>query len=129
MANDMGVANTSGLPMLVYQALKAHNLFFDSNLSCDVAQNVLNNLKWQTRNIVLVGMPGSGKTTVGKIISDLTQREFIDTDDLIVNEYGKDIPAVFKEFGEQHFRQTEKECIAKCCKQKGRIPIGCVLFQ
>ncbi|NLX62931.1 MAG: shikimate kinase [Tissierellia bacterium] len=62
-------------------------------------------------NIVLIGMSGAGKTLVGKYISKILNKEFIDTDDVIINITGKTIDHIFKEYGEDYFRQMEKNTI------------------
>ena len=66
-------------------------------------------------------MPGSGKSTVGKAIAELLGREFIDTDQEIVNREGKDIPTIFKESGEEYFRAVEKQVLKDVGKLTGKV--------
>ena len=73
------------------------------------------------KNIVLIGMPSSGKTTVGKRLAEITGKEFIDTDDEIVKRIGMDIPSYFREYGEDEFRRVESEIIAEVSKKNGMI--------
>lgn len=64
------------------------------------------------KNIYLIGMPGCGKSTIGKSISKEINREFIDLDEYIVEQTGKSIAELF-EVGESHFRTCETECLKK----------------
>ena len=63
------------------------------------------------KNIILIGMPGSGKTTVGKRIAETLNRDFIDTDEMIVKNVGKPIPDIFANGGEKLFRKYEHEAV------------------
>ena len=65
------------------------------------------------KNIVLVGLMGAGKTTVGKILAEKLKKNFIDTDELIVQEAKKSINEIFEKFGEKYFRELEKNIISK----------------
>ena len=72
-------------------------------------------------NIVLIGMPGSGKSTVGKILAARLNRPFIDTDKRIVEKAGREIPAIFEEIGESGFRDMESAVIAEVSKETGAV--------
>ena len=84
---------------------------------------------WQTllrdrqndSNIILIGMPGSGKTTVGRILSEKTGRELVETDDIIREEAGMDIPAIFLAEGEEGFREREEKAVGKAAQLRGVI--------
>ncbi len=73
------------------------------------------------KNIVLTGLMGSGKTTVGRHISDKTDKEFLDTDDLIIQKAGKPISKIFEEDGEPHFRDIESEAILEASQKSGCV--------
>ncbi|MBQ9734703.1 MAG: hypothetical protein IJV95_02470 [Clostridia bacterium] len=120
-AKLMGVRYTNGLPMLVAQAKFAMEHFFNKKVSDDVIEKVLSTLSKETLNVVLVGMPGSGKSTVGKAVADALNREFIDTDQEIVNRDGRDIPTIFKESGEDYFRALEKQVLKDVGKLTGKV--------
>ncbi len=120
-ANSRNIISVCGLSMLVYQALFAHNLFFEDNISEDVAQNVLKSLEFETRNILLIGMPGCGKTTVGRILADKCGKKFIDIDEMIIKKTNMSIPEIFKEKGEGYFREVESSCLQEVGKEKGMI--------
>lgn len=71
------------------------------------------------KNIVLIGIPGSGKTTVGKTLAEKLSLEFIDLDSLIVFRQGKSIPQIFEEQGEEGFRRAETEAVREVFQSRG----------
>lgn len=73
-----------------------------------------------SKNIVLIGMPGSGKTTIGKILYEKLRTDFIDMDDYIEDREGKTIPDIF-ENGEDYFRKVEKEAVCEVSRKKSAI--------
>jgi shikimate dehydrogenase len=80
-------------------------------------------------NLVLIGMPGSGKSTVGKLLADKTGREFVDADAVIVKEAGITIPEIFSKFGEDGFRKLETAVLSNLGKRSGLVIAtggGCV---
>ena len=78
----------------------------------------------QTRNIVLIGMPGCGKTTIGSALAKKTGRPFADTDDFIAKTAGKSIPDLIADNGEENFRKLETEVLKEICKKSGLV-IAC----
>ncbi len=66
-----------------------------------------------TRPVVLVGLMGVGKSTVGRKLASLLARDFIDADDAIAVAAGRSIPDIFETFGEAHFRDGERRVIAR----------------
>lgn len=110
-ARAMGVKAEGGLYMLVMQAVKASELFFNRRIEPEQAQPIFNTVKKRRENIVLTGMPSSGKTTVGTILSKETGRKLIDVDQLIVEKAGCEISEIFTNRGEEYFRQLEAEVI------------------
>ncbi len=111
-AEKLGIKAVSGLYMLVVQAIEASRLFTskDTKMSAD---EVYASLLHDKMNIVLTGMPGCGKSTLGNIISKKTGRKFIDTDLEIVKEAGMEIPEIFEKYGEAHFRDIESSIIRR----------------
>ena len=73
------------------------------------------------KNIVLVGLMGAGKTTVGKILAEKLKKEFIDTDELIVKEEKKSINEIFAQSGEKYFREIEKNIIEKVSELSDKV--------
>jgi shikimate dehydrogenase len=120
-ALDMGIKAEGGLYMLSSQAVYASELFTDSVLGENVSKRVFNGVLNEKENIVLVGMPSSGKTTVGRYLAGLTERKFVDTDEEIVKKIGMDIKTYFKKYGEEAFRDVESEVIKEVSKESGLI--------
>ena len=112
---------TGGLPMLVHQAKRAEELFFGKPIPDYQTELILAQL-WQDRtNIVLVGMPGCGKTTVGRELAKLTGKPLVDLDEEIVRRAGKPIPELFAREGEKAFRELEAQVLAEACAQSGQV--------
>ena len=86
--------------MLVAQAVRASEIFLDTAYPADTVNTVFKKIYTEKENIVLIGMPASGKTTVGKMIAESTGRSFIDIDAMIEEEEKKSIPEIFKSYGE-----------------------------
>ena len=86
-----------------------------------VTDSVYKEILCDKRNIVLIGMPGCGKTTIGKAVAEETQKEFIDTDDEIVKKAGMSIPEIFESFGEKKFREIEAEVIKEVAASQSAV--------
>ena len=110
-AKKRGVKAEGGLYMLVAQAIQASQIFIDTKYSPETTEKVFKKILSQKENIVLVGMPGSGKSTVGRLLSEKLNRPFYDTDDLITKKTGKPITEIFSEVGEDGFRNIEESVI------------------
>lgn len=111
-AKGKGVVATGGLYMLVSQAAYAVEKFIDLPVDAQKVEKIFRDLYKDKMNIVLVGMPSSGKTSVGRALSERLNKGFTDTDDEIVKLDGRPIPQIFSENGEAFFRKTESEAIA-----------------
>ena len=120
-AEELGIKNIGGLSMLVAQAKMAAEYFFDKEISNDITDKITAEMAKESENIVLIGMPGSGKTTVGKELARLTGREILETDEMIVKAAGKSIPQIFADDGESVFRSIESEILEQAGKQSGKI--------
>jgi shikimate dehydrogenase len=120
-AMEMGIPAESGLYMLVSQAVYASEFFLEKAYDISVCESTFKEILKSKENIVLTGMPSSGKTTVGKYLAGITGKEFIDTDDEIVKKIGMDIPSYFAKYGEKAFRNVESEVIADVSKKNGLI--------
>lgn len=108
-----GARAEGGLYMLVAQAVRASEIFLDIKYPESVTEDIYKRLLNEKENIVLIGMPASGKTTVGKILAERLGRRFVDTDEEIVRLTGRSIPDIFREDGESEFRQMEQEVIQR----------------
>ena len=123
-AELLGIPCSDGLPMLVAQAAKAESLFFDVEIPDAAALDALSCLRQDRTNIVLIGMPGSGKSTVGHALEALTGREAVDIDKRIARRAGKTIPEIFASDGEAAFRELERAEIADAGRETGKILIA-----
>ncbi len=121
MAQERGIPNSNGLPMLVAQAKAAEELFFGNKIPDSENERILGLIRAETENIILIGMPGSGKTTVGAALSELTGREVIDIDQKIEEAAHMPITRIFDLFGEAEFRRMEREQTAHYCALNGKI--------
>lgn len=111
-----------GLYMLVCQAAKACELFSGISISDEAVERAYKDILRQSENIFLIGMPGCGKTSVGKRLSEFTGRQFIDLDEMIVLREGKSIPEIFGEGGEELFRKIESRVLGGIClKARGAV--------
>jgi shikimate dehydrogenase len=120
-AEELGLPCSDGLPMLVAQAKAAEEHFFDKSIPDSENERILSMLRQEMSNIVLIGMPGCGKTTVGAALAELTGREAIDLDAKIVEKAGRSIPDIFAQEGESAFRALEREVTAEVGKLSGKI--------
>ena len=123
-AKKRGVPSEGGLFMLVAQAVRASEIFLDTVYPEGTAERVYARVHAQKQNIVLTGMPGSGKSTVGAILAKQMEREFVDTDDLVVRAAGKSIPEIFAEHGETYFRDLETRVIREEVSQRSGLIVA-----
>ena len=126
----LGIPCTGGLMMLVAQAKASCELFLGKAVDDGVMEEIYRELLHSQRNIILVGMPGSGKSSVSRALGKITGREFIDADDAIAARAGMDIPSIFAREGESGFRRIETEVLRELGAATGRIIAtggGCVL--
>ena len=122
-AQAMGVPAEGGLYMLVAQAAFAVEHFLDVTIPREKIDEVYEDIVKQKRNIVLVGMPGCGKTTLGRILAERLGLDFVDGDEEIVRREGMPIPQIFAERGENAFRDCEAAAIRESIAPRG----GCVV--
>ena len=120
-AEELGLRRAGGLPMLVQQAKRAEELFFDRAIPDAETEKITAQLRREMTNIVLVGMPGSGKTTVGQELARLSGKPFVDLDGEIVKKAGRPIPEIFAQEGEGAFRKIENEVLAEVCAKSGQV--------
>lgn len=106
-----GIKASTGLYMLVAQAVRASEIFLDKKYPENLIEETYKKMRKSKENIVLAGMPASGKTTVGRAVAQKLGREFLDCDKLIEEKIGLKISEFFKENGEKAFRDIESEII------------------
>ena len=120
-AEELGIPCSDGLPMLVAQAKAAEEHFFDRTIADSENERILAQLRREMTNLVLIGMPGSGKSAVGAALAALTGREAIDIDARIAEKAGCSIPEIFAKGGEAAFRALEREVTAACGALSGKL--------
>lgn len=120
-AEKLGIPNACGLYMLVAQAKKSSEEFMGSSIAESEIERIEAVLRSQMQNIVIVGMPGSGKSTVANALGKKLNRRVIDSDAELVARAGMEIPEIFEKFGEEHFRELETEVLSELGKLGGVI--------
>lgn len=112
---------SGGLEMLVAQAKQASEFFQNTEIEDEAIDSALDEVRSETLNAILIGMPGAGKTLLGGEIAARMGRKFVDIDDMIVEHEGMSIPQIFAEKGETYFRKVETEMLEQACKQTGLV--------
>lgn len=119
-AKERGVPCADGLWMLAAQGWHAAKLFLGEDIPEEKITEAYRAVRRASMNLVLVGMPGSGKTALGRAAAEQMNRPFIDLDQEITKRYGS-IPDIFKRFGEARFREMESEIILEYGKESGLV--------
>ena len=128
-AEQLGIPHASGLSMLVAQAKKACEYFTGNPVPDAEIDRIERLLSRQMENIILIGMPGCGKSSVGKALAAALNRTFLDADEEIVRRAGCSIPEIFAAQAEAGFRRLESAVLADLGKQSGIVLAtggGCV---
>ena len=120
-AQEMDIKRVNGLEMLIAQAKQSVEFFLDKQIDDQIIDDIYQDMLKEHCNIVLIGMPSAGKTTIGKMLEDRMQKEFIDLDDVIIEKAGKSIPEIFEESGEAGFRAIETEAAIEVSKLNNKI--------
>ena len=120
-AQAKSIPAVSGLSMLVAQAREAAELFAGHAIPAGRVEDIVSEIGAQTLNLILVGMPGCGKSTLGQAVAAALQREFVDCDAEIVRRAGKSIPEIFAQDGEGAFRALESGVLADVCRGHGLV--------
>lgn len=121
-AEKLGLKYTNGLPMLVAQATAAAGYFLGTPGAFQKEnQRIIKSMKQQMGNIVLIGMPGTGKSLIGKFLAELTGKTLQDTDAKIEEEAKMTIPEIFEKEGESGFRDRESAICKKLGKERNLI--------
>ena len=120
-AEARGIPCAGGLYMLVDQAREAAETFTGRAIPESETDRIHALLRGEALNLVLVGMPGSGKSTVGAALARAMDRPLVDCDAEIVRRAGKSIPEIFAQDGEATFRELEARTIAEVCREKHQV--------
>lgn len=119
-AEMMEIPHCDGLPFLVAQGVEAANHFQGESFGTKEIEQILRDMRREKENIILIGMPGVGKTTVGKALGEEMGHTWVDVDQELEKEIG-DISTYITEQGEPAFREKESEMIAKLGTQTGLV--------
>jgi len=120
-AAELGIPCAGGLPMLVHQAKAAEEHFFGKAIEDCRTEEILADIASQTDNLVLIGMPGCGKSTIGDLLGKISGRRIIDLDADIARASGMTIPEIFAAEGEAGFRKRETEAVLAAVQNRGCI--------
>ena len=119
-----GIPAEGGLYMLIAQAVRACEIFLDKTYPADTCDAIYRRIFSDKENVVLIGMPACGKSTVGAILERTMGREVLDLDACIVDFAGKPIPTIFEEVGESGFRDLETQVLCEQLAQRNGIVIA-----
>ena len=120
-SQERGIIASGGLYMLVAQAVYASALFLDQDADEKKTDEVYKEILNEKRNIFLIGMPSSGKSSVGKKLAEMAGKEFEDTDAMLVKRFEEPIADYIRKNGEKAFRDAESEVIAEAAKERGKV--------
>lgn len=120
-AREMGIPVEGGLYMLVMQAVLAAEIFFDEKIDQARADSIYKTILRSKENMVLIGMPGSGKSSVGRFLASRLERELVDTDKVVVEEQNCPIADIFQQDGEQAFRDMETDVVKRVSMTGGKV--------
>lgn len=128
-AENRGLPCENGLWMLISQAKEAAEYFTGSSIDDSVIASIHRKLSAQMQNLVLIGMPGCGKSTIAALLGEVLGRTVVDADAQIIRLAGKSIPEIFAQDGEEAFRDWETRALETLGRQSGLIIAtggGCV---
>lgn len=120
-AQELGIQRVNGLEMLIAQAVYACEFFLDIKMDEFIIDTIFRELQFKTCNIVLIGMPSAGKTTIGRMLEKALHKTFLDLDDVIIEKAGKSIPEIFEESGEEGFRALETQTAMELSKLTNHV--------
>lgn len=120
-AQELSIPCVGGLTMLVWQAAEACRLFTGRTVSTVQVNEAEEALRRRVTNLVMIGMPGVGKSSIGRRVAKGLDMPLVDLDKEIVREAGKPIPQIFAEEGESGFRKRESELLRHFALQGGQV--------
>ena len=131
-AEERGLIADNGLWLLVAQAKESAEWFIGTTISDNIISDIHRILQKQMENLVLVGMPGCGKSTIGSLLANLLNKKFVDADEVVAKQAGMTIPEIFATSGEKGFRDLETRVLSELGKESGMVIAtggGCVTRQ
>lgn len=121
MAEERGIKTAGGLYMLAAQAARSAALFLGTAVPAEKAEALYEALLEKERNVVLIGLPASGKTTVGRLLAEKWGKEFVDGDEVLEKRFGAAVPTIFREKGEAFFRKEEEQALIELSQKRGAV--------
>ncbi len=128
-AESRGLSAMNGLRMLVAQAKESAEWFTGEKIDDGLIETIYHDLQLQMQNIILIGMPGCGKTTIGQMLAERLHKDFFDADDVLEKNTGRPITEIIPQDGEAAFRALETQTLAQLGKRSGLVIAtggGCV---
>ena len=120
-ADKLWIRGAGGLRMLVGQAIRASELFQGKSIPSSELERILGKLSLSMQNLILIGMPGSGKSTVSRLLAEKLNRPCVEADEELKKAAGMTIPEIFAKEGEEGFRRRETEILQELGKQSGLV--------
>lgn len=120
-AEKRGLKTENGLKMLVAQAKESAEWFTNAKIDNKVIEAIYRSLRVQMENVILIGMPGCGKTTIGRLLSKCLGKKFLDADTVLEEKAGRPITQIIPQEGEAFFRRLESEVLEDLGKQSGLV--------
>ena len=116
-ASLRGIKSIGGLYMLIYQAIRSIEIFLDKKIDDSIVNSIYKRIMREHSNIVLIGMPTSGKSKIGKRLAKTLNIKYLDTDEVIEKETNMTIAEYFEDFGEKSFRKLETKVVERIYKE------------
>lgn len=120
-AVERKIPAAGGMEMLVAQAKRASELFQNKEICEEKIKTAIDKITEESLNLILIGMPGAGKTFIGKKLAEQMGKKFVDIDEKIVEQEKMSIPEIFEQKGERYFRKIETEVLKKYCIESGMV--------
>lgn len=120
-AEKLNLITSNGISMLIEQGLCSQDIWFNQTHPHYLTELLISEVIKRSLNVVLVGMPGSGKTTIGKELSAILDKEFFDLDEEITKRYNKTPSQIITESGEEHFRKIETKVLKEVLLASNRV--------
>ncbi len=120
-AQQLGLPAYSGFSLRIRWAKEAVEALLGRPMRESIARGIAADAELEARSLILIGMPGCGKTTIGKILAHKLMRRFVDVDELVAKRVGKPKLRIYQEDGEAFFREQETRAILELARERGLV--------